>query len=64
MANNEDVADARMKERKKVRDGLSAQDIEIVMKAYTDLMLACTDEINFGIVFNAKSWLFQMETLT
>ena len=55
---NEDVANAREKAKKKVRNGLSSEDVEIVMKAYTDLMLACADEINFGIVFNAKSWLF------
>ena len=58
LANNEDITDKRMAERKKVKDGLSEEDMEIVMRAYTDLMLACTDEINFGIVFNAKSWLF------
>ena len=55
---NEDVADARAKAMKTVKDGPSDQDVEIVMKAYTDLMLACTDEINFGIVFNSKSWAF------
>ena len=58
VVSREDAEDARMKAKKKVKDGLSAEDIEIVMKAYTDIMLACTDEINFGIVFNAKSWLF------
>ena len=58
VVSREDAEDARMKARKAVKDGLSAEDIEIVMKAYTDIMLACTDEINFGIVFNAKSWLF------
>ena len=58
VAKNEDAEDARMKARKAVKDGLSNEDIDIVMKAYTDIMLACTDEINFGIVFNAKSWIF------
>lgn len=54
----EDPEEAKMKKRKQVKDGLSDVDIDIVMRAYTDLVLACTDEVNFGIVFNSKSWLF------
>ena len=38
LAKQEDGADVRMKERKKVRDGFSDEDVEIVMKTYTDLM--------------------------
>ena len=51
----EDIIDARAKAKKKVKEDLTEDDVEIVMKAYTDLMLACTDEINFGIVFNCES---------
>ena len=28
------------------------------MRAYQDVMLACSDEVNFGIVFNSKSIIF------
>lgn len=58
ISKQEDPEDARMKKRKEVKDGLSEVDIDIVMRPYTDLVLACADEINFGIVFNSKSWLF------
>ena len=46
----ENPEDARMKKRKQVKDGLSDVDIDLVMRAYTDIVLACTDEVNFGIV--------------
>ena len=44
-------------------DGGSSQElteaqIEMVMRAYTDIMLACSDEVSFGIVFNSKSIVF------
>ena len=58
IAKNENAEDVKMAERKKIKDGLSANDIKMVMKVCTDLILACTDKINFGIVFNSKSWLF------
>ena len=58
ISKQEDPEDAKMKKRKEVKDGLSEVDIDIVMRAYTDLVLACTGEVNFGIVFNSKSWLF------
>ena len=51
---DDDGSDIRIKGKKKVKDGLSDEDVEIVMKAYTDLMLACKDEINFGIFFQCK----------
>ena len=54
----ENAEDAKMKKRKEVKNGLSDIDIDLVMRAYTDLVLACSDEVNFGIVFNSKSWLF------
>ena len=43
VSNDDDPEDAKMKKRKEVRDGLSEVDIDIVMRAYTDLVLACTD---------------------
>ena len=58
IAKNENAEDARMKKRKEIKDGLSVVDIDLVRRAYMDLVLACSDDVNFGIVFNSKSWLF------
>lgn len=58
ISKKDDPEDAKMKKRKEVKGGLSEVDIDIVMQTYTDLVLSCTDEVNFGIVFNSKSWLF------
>ena len=55
IAKKENAEDARMKKRKEIKDGLSDVHIDLVMRAYTDLVLACSDEVNFGIVFNSKS---------
>ena len=41
-----------------IKAGLTSEEEEMVMKAYSDLMLACNDEISFGLVFNSKSNTF------
>ena len=37
---------------------LSVEQVDMVMQIYTDVIRSCSDEVNFGIVFNSKSKIF------
>ena len=54
----ESKAEAKKRIEEDVKAGISAEEIDMVVRAYADLMLACSEEISFGIVFNAKSAVF------
>jgi len=41
-----------------VSTDLTDEQTDMVMRAYHDIMLACSDNVNFGIVFNSKSIIF------
>ena len=54
----ETTAQAKARIEKDVKEGITEEDVDMVVRAYADLMLACSEELSFGIVFNAKSTIF------
>ena len=54
----ESDVEAKRRIQEEIKAGISDDEIDMVVRAYADLMLACSEEISFGIVFNAKSTIF------
>ena len=54
----ETEVEAKKRIQKDIEEGLTEEEVEMVVRAYADLMLACSEEISFGIVFNSKSTIF------
>ena len=54
----ETMEQAKERIQRDIKEGITEEEVEMVVRAYADLMLACSEEISFGIVFNSKSTIF------
>ena len=54
----ESEAETKQTVQEDIKAGISAEEIDMVVQAYADLLFACSEEISFGIVFNSKSVIF------